>query len=132
MDVSTIRYCKEAILYGKRNVKKWLEQYMFKNLSPKEAKKLADKISRFFSNRTIHLTHRRPIMRDEAKKQRLVIKNIEEDKTFSELIKEYYYRYELTLDSNPGIAKIFHSESELIVKRAPIVPIRVPLKTKKK
>lgn len=132
MDVSTIKYCKEALAYGKRNVKKWLQRYMFKTLLPKEAKKLADKISRFFSNRRTHLTHRRPIMRDEAKIEGLVIKNIEEDKDFSGLIKEYYYRYELTLDANPGIAKIFHSESELIVKRAPIVPIRIPPPIKKK
>jgi len=135
MDVSTIKYCREAITYGKRNVKTWLQQYMFRNLPTKEAKKKAEKISRFFSNRRKHLTHRRPIMKDEAVKQGLVIKNIEEDEKLSDLIKEYYYRYELILDGNPTIAKIFHSESEIIVKHAPIGPvvqIRTPTPPQKK
>jgi len=135
MDVSTIKYCREALSYGKRNVKKWLQQYMFKNLPTEKAKKEANKASNFFSNRAIHLTHRRPIMKDEAEAQGLNIKNIEKDKDFSELIKEYYYRYELVLDASPAIAKIFHSESELIVKNAPIVsvsPVRFPLPPQKK
>lgn len=126
MDVATIKYCENSINYGKTNVKKWLRWYMLKNLEAEKRRRVASKIGAYFSNQGKHLTHRRPIFRKEAKAQGVVVKEIEKDKTFAGMIKEYYYRWEFLFNTPTPVTKIFQSESEFIVKNAPVIFIDEP------
>jgi len=130
MDVATIKFCENSIKYGKTNVKKWLRWYMLQGLEAKKRRGVAAKIGNYFSNQGKHLTHRRPIFRKEAKAQGVVIQDIEEDKIFAEMIKKYYYRWEMLFNAPTSVTKVFQSESEFIVKHAPVVfisnPVRVP------
>lgn len=130
MDVATIKFCENSIKYGKSNVKKWLRWYMLQDLEAKKRRRIARKIGDYFSSQKKHLTHRRPIFRKEAKTQGVVVQKIEEDKIFADMIKEYYYRWELLFNSPTPVTKVFQSESEFIVKNAPMVfinsPVRLP------
>lgn len=127
MDVATIKFCENSIEYGKTNVKKWLRWYMLQNLEIKKRRRVAAKIGNYFSSQGKHLTHRRPISRKEAKAQGVIIQDIEKDEIFAEMIKEYYYRWELLFNTPTPVTKIFQSESEFIVKNAPVVFIESPV-----
>jgi len=131
MDVATIKFCENSIRYGKSNVKKWLRWYMLQNLEAKKGRRIAEKIGNYFSNQKKHLTHRRPISRKEAKAQGVIMTEIEKDKIFSDMIKEYCYRWELLFNTPTPVTKIFQSEFEFIVKNAPIVFIENPVKIPK-
>lgn len=130
MDVATIKFCENSIKYGKTNVKKWLRDYMFKDLSALKKRKIAEKIGNYFSSQRRHLTHRKPIFREQAIAQGLVIEQIEKDRKFAQMIKEYYCRWELLFNTPTPVTKIFQSESEFIVRNAPVVmlenPVRIP------
>jgi hypothetical protein len=103
---------------------------MLQGLEAKKRRRVAAKIGNYFSDQGKHLTHRRPIFRKEAKAQGVVIQDIEEDKLLAEMIREYYYRWELLFGMPTPVTKIFQSETELIVKHAPVVfvgkPVKVP------
>ncbi len=57
-----------------------------------------------------------------------MITEIEKDKIFTDMIKMYYYRWELLFNTPTPVTKIFQSESEFIVKNAPVVFIENPVK----
>jgi hypothetical protein len=96
----------------------------------KKRRRFAAKIGNYFSNQAKHLTHRRPVSRKEAEAQGVVVQEIEKNKNFSESVKEYFYRWELLFNTPTPVTKIFQSEAELIVRKAPVVfldrPVRIP------
>ena len=130
MDIATIKFCENSIRYGKSSVKKWLRWYMLGDLEEKKKERVAAKIGNYFSSQKKHLTHRRPIFRKQARAQGVVVRDIEKDKIFAEMIRKYYYRWELLFNSPTSVTKVFQSESEFIVKHAPTVlvqnPVRIP------
>ena len=126
MDVATIKRCETALEYGRALVKDWLEEYMFQG-DPQASSK-AENIAKFFSDHNLHLTHGRPIFRDEVRVQGVQVDNTEAiDMELANLIWEYYYRFETIFGSNLPVTKIFQSESEYIVTYAPVVQIQSPI-----
>lgn len=115
MDVATIKRCQNAIAYGKKLVKEWLREYMFKG-QPRAAMKAAA-VAKFFSSHNLHLTHGKPIKLDDLQKRGLNVKNIITDfPDIADDIWEFYCRYELVLGNNPALAKIIMSKNGLNVR----------------
>jgi ATP-dependent protease ClpP protease subunit len=126
MDVATIKRCETALKYGQALVKDWLQQHMFHEDSQASSK--AEGIAKFFSNHNLHLTHARPIFRDEIRAQGVLVDNTEDvDRELANLVWEYYYRFETIFGANLPVTKIFQSESEYIVTLAPVVQIQSPI-----
>jgi hypothetical protein len=126
LDVATIKRCEAAQKYGKELVKNWLQGYMF-NGDPQASTKAA-KITDYFSNHNLHLTHGKPIFRDEVRAQDVLVEDTEAvDQELANLIWEYYFRFEIIFASNLVVAKIFQSEKELMVSNAPTVQIQNPI-----
>lgn len=127
LDVATIKLCEAAQKYGKVLVQNWLQDYMFQG-DPQASIK-AVKIANYFSDHNLHLTHAKPIFREEVKAQGVLVEDIETvDQELANLIWEYYYRFEMIFDLNLPVTKIFQSEKEYIVTNAPTVQIQNPIK----
>jgi ATP-dependent protease ClpP protease subunit len=126
MDVATVKRCETALKYGQVLVENWLQQYMFQG-DPQALSK-ANNIAKYFSDHNLHLTHAKPIFRDEARSQGVLIEDTETvDQELANLVWEYYYRFETVFQANMPVTKIFQSESELIVTLAPVVQIQNPV-----
>lgn len=118
MDIALLKLCENSINYGKEIVTTWLKRYMLKDDDDPENK--AKKIIEFFNDKR-HLTHAKPIFREDAIKQGVKIKNIEDiDQEFADMILEYYTRFEFIFSDNRSISKIYHSETQYMVKRAQV------------
>jgi ATP-dependent protease ClpP protease subunit len=128
MDVATIKRCETALKYGQVLVEDWLQRYMFQGDPQASAK--AKAAATFFSNHNLHLTHARPIFRDEVRAQGIIVDNTEAvDEELANMVWEHYYRFETIFGAVSPVTKIFQSESEYIVTLAPVIQIQGPIQT---
>ncbi len=93
--------------YGRSIVKGWLEKYMFcKHDDPKY---LANETAKYFSSDE-HKAHGKRIGRDEARTQKLEIRNLEEDQELQDSILTLYHLSTIAFENAPA-AKIVHSSA---------------------
>lgn len=80
---------RNALAYGEKTVANWLANRMFKDLDDPVI--TANKTAHFFNDATVHLSHGRRINRDEAKKEKVVIEDLEDDPALQEMVLTSYH-----------------------------------------
>ncbi len=79
-----LNVCESATLLSKQLVKQWLETYIFK-ADPAKVQKSTD-ISNWLADDHVHLSHSRPITREDLREKGLPITNLEEDSRLQDAV----------------------------------------------
>lgn len=131
--------CKNAIALSKRLVKDWLCSYMF--AGQKRASWKAAIAARCLADHQKHKSHGRHLDRDDCKKLRLNIFDLEIDQTFQDLVLSVFHASTLTFTVTPAAKIIENQNGKAFIKisgtvqvrkqlqpapAAPVVPPRVP------
>ena len=104
---------KNAIAYGQRTVRDWLECYMFADHP--EAGELAEEVADFFGSDS-HANHARRIDREEAKRQQLNVVDLEDDQQLQEDVLSLYHLSTIAFDQSPALKFVFSSNGKMWVK----------------
>ena len=79
-----LNVCESAAALSKKLVKQWLESYIFAADSDKELK--ADEIANWLADDHVHLSHSRPITRDDLRDKGLPVTNLEDDPALQDAV----------------------------------------------
>lgn len=89
---SLITEAQNALDYGEKMVAKWLEEYMFKDITdPVVRSETAQKAASYFNDATKHKSHGRRIGREEARQQGIIVKSLEDNQTLQESVLTIYH-----------------------------------------
>jgi hypothetical protein len=115
LDIALLKACRSANKYGESMVRAWLREYMFSGDA--QAGKKAQKAVKYFGSHKRHLTHGRPLFRDEiVEKTGIPVVALESlGEEIAAKIWEYHYRFEFLFLNNPALAKIYHSEGAYMI-----------------
>jgi hypothetical protein len=124
MGPALLQEAKYALAYGEKMVAKWLQVGMFKK--KKDATKKAAEAARHFNDASAHKSHGRRIDRDEARKQHLVIEDLETNQDLQDAVLTAYHLITITFEKTP-IAKLLVSHAgRYWVKNVPNVSGTTP------
>jgi hypothetical protein len=104
---SLLQECENAISLTKQWTANWLQQYMFSEDPDKIVK--SEAIAKEFADNTIHLSHKKMIGINDAKKMGLKIIDMREDKLLQTKVWELYQSINITF-SGTGAIKIFENQ----------------------
>lgn len=119
-----ITECENAQKLSKELVSQWLSKYMFAKKSNR--KKLASSVSNYLSNHKNFKTHSRHIDREQARKQGLVIENLETDQVFQDLVLSIYHATTLTLATTAAVKIVENQLGKAFIKQVQQVVVQGP------
>jgi len=119
-----ITQCDNALKLSEELVSKWLAKYMFAKKN--NAKKLATKLAKYLTDHREFKTHSRHIDRNEARKNGLIIENLEDDQDFQDLVLSIYHATTLTLSSTAAVKLIENHLGKAFVKQVQQVVLQGP------
>jgi len=102
--------CDHSARRAEQIVEKAMRQYMLANVKdgPKKAKKTAE----WFGDAKTFLSHGRPVRRDEAREHDVIVKDLEEDKKFQDLVLSVHHATTRSLgNAGGGIAKLIETNN---------------------
>jgi hypothetical protein len=117
-----LQEAQNALAYGEDMVAKWLTAYMFKGR--RGAKSLGQAAAKYFNDAGVHKSHGRRIDRDEARTQKIVIEDLEDDQDLQEAVLSAYHLMTIIFEHSPA-AKLVCSDhggtwvKNLAVQQAP-------------
>ena len=109
-----LQEAQNALDYGERMVAQWLEQRMFK--PQKKRKALAKKTARHFNDATMHKSHGRRIDRDEARRQNVVIEDLESNQKLQEAVLTLYHLVTIAFEKSPATKTLFNQNGSMWLK----------------
>ncbi|MEZ5001438.1 MAG: hypothetical protein R2730_00260 [Chitinophagales bacterium] len=98
--------CEDTIQLAKTMVESWLNDYMFGNVQPNDAKKIAD----WLGNAGEHLTHGKPINIDLARNHGLNVTLLEDDADLQDLVLSIFHSTMVTFDVT-GCVKLIENQN---------------------
>ncbi len=123
-DLHIFQICKKAQKLSETMVKKWLQQFMFKD-DPKRTQKV-NKIAKRFSYRKKNLSHSRTISIDDAKEIGLHINDLRKNPELRQALWELYCNIELYFDRTSAV-KLFENSRGVSWSRNQQQFISVPI-----
>ena len=111
---SVLQEAQNALDYGERMVALWLRQRML--AGEKFAANRAKKAAHYFNDASRHKSHGRRIDRDEARKQRIRIEDLESDQQLQEAVLTAYHLMTITFEKSPAAKVLFSNHGRLWVK----------------
>ncbi len=107
MGPALLEEARNALEYGERMVKEWLEAYMFSGRE--NAGDLAKAVAHYFNDTSNHKSHGRRIDRDEARGQGLNVEDLEERQDLQEAVLTLYHLATIVIEKGP-LAKLVCSD----------------------
>lgn len=102
--------CDHSARRAEQIVEKAMSQYMLADV--KDGAKKAEKAAEWFGDAKTFLSHGRPVRRDEAREHDVVVKDLEDDATFQDLVLSVHHATTLSLGgSGGGVAKLIEANS---------------------
>jgi len=95
-----LKEAQKALAYGETIVKRWLSSRMFSEFN--NSKELAEKTAKFFKDASQHLNHGRRIDREEARKQNLIVEDLEENQELQEWVLTSYHLMTIAFEKSPA------------------------------
>jgi len=105
---SLLEEAKNAVLYSRELVADWLRTYMFADDEDRDAK--AARIADFFGDVSRHRVHGRPIGYDEAAREGLKVRRLEDNQNLQETVLTAYHLMTLAFE-NTFLMKVIWSSS---------------------
>jgi len=122
---SVLQEAQNALEYGERMVKGWLETRMFKGRE--DASELATNAASYFNQASLHKSHGKRIDRQEARSQQIVIEDLETDQEFQDQVLTAYHLMTIIFEKSPACKIIASNKNKLWVKNSNL--ITVPMAT---
>ncbi len=113
---SLLQEAVNALGYGESMVAKWLEQYMFK--SSTDAANLGAAAAKHFNDAATHKSHGRRIDRDEARRQQIVVDDLESDQSLQDAVLTAYHATTILFEKTLSAKVIFSDSGRRWVKNA--------------
>ena len=102
-----LQICKDASELSKSIVAKWLEKYMFSNLSNSAEK--AQEVADFLGNYEIFKSHSRRIDRNKLREQGLIVTDLESDQNLQDLVLSIHHSIKHLMNLT-GVTKIVENQ----------------------
>jgi hypothetical protein len=109
-----LQEAQNALDYGEQTVARWLEDYMFKGRP--DAQALAKKTAKYFNDASMHKSHGRRIDRDEARKQGVVVEELEANQQLQEAVLTSYHLMTITIETSPTVKLMHNHNGRLWIK----------------
>lgn len=106
-----LQEAQNALDYGETMVEKWMANRML-NGSPEKAKSAAA----HFNDATKHLSHGRRIDRDEARRNHLVVEDLEDDQNLQEAVLTAYHIATVLFEKGPATKLLVSNAGRMWVK----------------
>jgi ClpP class serine protease len=116
-----IQEAKNAIGYSQRMVENWMKLRMFKADEHREKK--AKQIAKFFRDASVHLSHGRRISREEAKKQGVIVEELENNQNLQEAVLSAYHLITLAFEKSPATKLIESNHDRRWIKNW--IPVQI-------
>ena len=116
---SVLQEAQNALDYGERMVKLWLETRMFKGRD--DASKLATKAASYFNKASLHKSHGKRIDRQEASSQNIVTEELESNQDFQEAVLTLYHLMTISFETSPASKIIASNHNKMWVKNIGVV-----------
>ncbi|NMC19741.1 MAG: serine protease [Thermogutta sp.] len=108
--------CQNASDMSTELVRIWLSAYMFRNLSPNEARKRASEIAQWLSNHSNFRSHGRHIPRSECETHGLVVEYLEDDQRFQDLVLSIFHATTHTFSATAAVKIIENHLGKAFIK----------------
>ena len=108
-----LQEAQRSIQYGQTLVRDWLCQYMFSELDDAEA--VSGRVAKHFGGNQ-HGSHGRRIDRDEARRHRLEVVDLEDDQNLQEAVLTLYHVSTIAFEMGPAVKTVMSSNGRLWVK----------------
>lgn len=108
-----LQEARKSIAYGQTLVEDWLQQYMFSERTDSAA--LASAVAAHFGGNQ-HGSHGRRIDRDEARRERLEVIDLEDDQDLQEEVLTLYHLSTIAFENGPAAKSVFSSNGRLWIK----------------
>jgi ATP-dependent protease ClpP protease subunit len=117
---SVLQEAQNALDYGERLVKDWLETRMFRGQA--NADELSTSTAAYFNQASLHKSHGKRIDREEARSQNVVIEDLEYDQDFQDFVLTAYHLMTIVFEKSPA-CKIIASNNHdhMWVKNAAVM-----------
>ena len=115
-----LQEAQNALVYGERMVKQWLEAYMFRDHS--DPNKLAAKAAKHFNDASLHKSHGRRIDRDEARGVSICVEDLEENQELQEGVLTAYHLLTLLFEKSPATKVVCSNQNRYWVKNEAVQP----------
>lgn len=99
MGPALLQEARNALDYGERMVRGWLETYMFAGMP--NASDLARTVASYFNDASNHKSHGRRIDRDEAREQGLNVEDLEGCQKLQEAVLSLYHLATIAIEKGP-------------------------------
>jgi hypothetical protein len=121
MGPALLQEAQNALDYGEKMVARWLEGRMcVKDPNPPAT---AAKIANHFNNATTHKSHGRRIDRDEARKNGVIVEDLEADQQLQEHVLTAYHLLSILFEKGPSSKMIVSNHKRMWIKNLPMVRI---------
>jgi hypothetical protein len=117
-----LQEARNALAYGERMVKEWLETYMFRMES--DPNKFAATAAKHFNDASLHKSHGRRIDRDEARSVKLRVEDLEESQELQEGVLTAYHVLTLLFEKSPATKIICSDRDRVWLKNEPQPPLQ--------
>lgn len=118
-----LKQCEMAERLSRDLVREWLRTYMFRRRPNRE--KLADAVTSYFADAAVHKSHGLGIDRDQARGQRVVVDDLEQDQDLQDAVLSVHHATMLTLDG-PAVKIIENHLGRAFVQSQQMVQIPLP------
>lgn len=118
---AVLQEAQNALHYSESMVSRWLKRRMFSD-KPK-AGTLAKKVASYFNKASVHKSHGRRIDREEAKKQGVIIEELEANQDLQEQVLTAYHLITIVFEKSPACKILMSNQGKLWVKNFQAVPI---------
>ncbi|HFE53660.1 MAG TPA: serine protease [Bacteroidetes bacterium] len=119
-----LQEAQNAIGYSERMVANWLARRMFSRRQ--DAHAVAKDVAKFFRDASVHLSHGRRIDREEAKRQGLVVEDLEDDQDLQEAVLTAYHLMTIAFEKTPATKVIESNHDRRWIKNWHPVRIQSP------
>ena len=123
MGPGLLQEARNALEYGERMVREWLEQYMFSGVPNAEA--LAANAAKHFNDASNHKSHGRRIDRMEARDQGLTVEDLEANQGLQEAILTLYHLATILIEKGPLTKLVCSDHGKRYIKNW--VPVQAQL-----
>jgi hypothetical protein len=124
-----LEICRDADDLSRSLVEKWLAAYMFKDLPREEHLQRAHSAANYFASTDVHLSHSRPISREDARRAGLSgVVDLEADPNLQEAVLSAHHAVMVTLQATPAIKIIEnHMGRKYVVQQQQIAQFQIPM-----
>jgi hypothetical protein len=111
---SLLQEAQNALDYSEQIVAKWAATYMFSGSA--DAVELGRSVAHHFNDATTHKSHGRRIGRDEARAQRVVVEDLEDNQELQDAVLTAYHILTITFEQGTASKIIFSDTGQRWVK----------------